>query len=82
MLKSGGPQMIILYVFGESEGARDKTAAMKGFGPGDCLCEWQHQIGEDNFKTYKESFKAAMLKYPDGTPLPVGEGGGDDDDDW
>lgn len=69
LLKSGGPNMVVLYVFGESEGTRDKTAAMKGFTEGDCLCEWQHQIGEDKFKTYKESFKASMLMYPDGKAL-------------
>jgi len=82
MLKSGGPPMIITYVFKDGEGTKEKAAAMKGFGPGDCVCEWQHQIGEDKFKTKRETFKAAMLKYPDGSPLPAGGGGDDDDDDW
>jgi len=81
-LKSGGPDMIITYVFKDGEGSREKFAAMKGLGAGDVTCEWQHQIGEDKFKTLKESFKAAMLVYAEsGKPLPAG-GGGDDDDDW
>ena len=81
MLKSGGPHMIITYVFKDSEGSREKFAAMKGLAAGDVTCEWQHQINEDTFKTKKESFKSAMLVYADGTPLPASEGGGDDDDD-
>ncbi|BDS09770.1 DUF2158 domain-containing protein [Aureispira anguillae] len=70
-LKSGGPDMIIIYVFQDGEGSRDKLGAIKGFGPGDVTCEWQQQINEDNFKNKKESFKAATLVYTDGTPLPV-----------
>lgn len=70
-LKSGGPDMIIIYVFKDEEGSREKLAMIKGFGPGDVTCEWQHQINEDNFKNKKESFKAATLVYTDGTPLPV-----------
>ncbi len=81
-LKSGGPDLVINYVFSENEGIKEKGAAMKGFVAGDCICEWQMQIGEDKFKTKRESFKAAMLMYLDGTPLPTSEGGGDDDDDW
>ncbi len=81
MLKSGGPLMIINYVFKGGDGTKEKLAAMKGFGEGDCICEWQMQINEDNFKTKKETFKAAMLVYDNGEPLPSGGGGGDDDDD-
>lgn len=80
-LKSGGPDMIITYVFKDSEGSREKFAAMKGLGAGDVTCEWQHQIKEDTFRLMKESFKAAMLVYTDGTPLPAGGGDDDDDDD-
>lgn len=84
-LKSGGPDMVITYVFKDGEGSREKFAAMKGFSAGDMTCEWQHKIGEDKFKTMKESFKAAMLVYQNGTPVGEGGGGGgadDDDDDW
>lgn len=80
-LKSGGPNMIITYVFKDGEGSREKFAAMKGLGAGDVTCEWQHQINQDNFKTIKESFKAAMLVYENGAPLPAGGGDDDDDDD-
>lgn len=81
-LKSGGPKMIITYVFSDGEGSREKFAAMKGMGAGDVTCEWQQEIGEDQFKTKRESFKAAMLIYDNGIPLPSGGGGDDDDDDW
>jgi uncharacterized protein YodC (DUF2158 family) len=80
-LKSGGPHMIITYVFRDTEGSREKFAAMKGMGAGDVTVEWQQQIGEDKFKTKKDSFKSAMLIYADGTPLPSSGGGDDDDDD-
>ena len=81
LLKSGGPPMIIYYVYKDDEGSKEKMGAMKGFGPGDCICEWQHHIDEDNVKVMRESFKASMLIYDDGSPLPVGGGGDDDDDD-
>jgi uncharacterized protein YodC (DUF2158 family) len=80
LLKSGGPLMKIIYVFTDGEGMREKSAAMKGFGAGDCICEWMMQVGEDQFKVKKDSFKAATLMYPDGKHLPPGESGGDDDD--
>jgi uncharacterized protein YodC (DUF2158 family) len=84
MLKSGGPGMMISYVLLDGEGSREKAAALKGFNPGDVVCEWQHQINEDNIKNMRESFKAAMLMYTNGKPLPVGGGSDndDDDDDW
>lgn len=85
LLKSGGPEMIIVYVL-TGEGSREKAAALKGFEVGDVVCEWQHIIAEDKIKTMKETFKAATLKTIDGTPLGGGGGGGgdddDDDDDW
>ncbi len=69
VLKSGGPEMIINHIFGDTEGSKDKAAAMKGFAEGDCSCEWQEQIGEDKFRSKKESFKAVMLKDVNGRPL-------------
>ncbi len=81
ILKSGGPNMVITYVFKDSEGAREKSAAIKGFKAGDVICEWKHYIDDSNFKTHKETFKAAMLINEDGSPLPSDGGGGDDDDD-
>lgn len=74
-LKSGGPDMIITYVYQDNEGAREKMALMKGFNAGDVFCEWQHVINEDNIKVKKESFKAATLVYTDGSLVPVGEAG-------
>jgi|VirMetMinimDraft_7_1064189.scaffolds.fasta_scaffold72946_2 uncharacterized protein YodC (DUF2158 family) len=66
-LKSGGPDMVITYVYQENEGSREKHATMKGFGPGDVACEWQQVINEDNIRTKKESFKAATVVYLDGS---------------
>lgn len=65
-LKSGGPDMVITYIYQESEGSREKLAAMKGFGPGDLACEWQQVINEDNVRTKKESFKITTVVYADG----------------
>ncbi|CAA6804883.1 MAG: Unknown protein [uncultured Aureispira sp.] len=65
-LKSGGPDMVITYVYQETEGSREKMALMKGFGPGDLACEWQQVINENNVRTKKESFKAASVVYLDG----------------
>lgn len=70
-LKSGGPDMVIIYVYKESEGVKEKMAAMKGFGPGDVQCEWQQVINEDNIRIRKESFRSAMLVYQDGTLVPT-----------
>ncbi len=61
MLKSGGPEMVISYVLNSGEGSREKAAAMKGFNPGDAVCEWQHQIAEDKIKNMRETFKSGML---------------------
>lgn len=66
-LKSGGPDMIITYVYKDTEGMKEKMAALKGFEAGDVQCEWQQIINEDNVRTKKESFKAAMLVYNDGS---------------
>ncbi|WMX13460.1 MULTISPECIES: DUF2158 domain-containing protein [unclassified Aureispira] len=68
-LKSGGPDMVITYVYQENEGSREKLALMKGFGPGDIACEWQQVINEENIRTKKESFKAATVVYLDGRPV-------------
>lgn len=65
-LKSGGPDMIITYVYQETEGTREKMALMKGFNAGDVTCEWQQVINEDNIRTKKDSFKAASIVYLDG----------------
>lgn len=70
-LKSGGPDMIVVYVYQDNEGMREKMAAMKGFNPGDVQCEWQQVINEDNIRTRKESFKTAMLVYTDGRSVPT-----------
>jgi uncharacterized protein YodC (DUF2158 family) len=72
-LKSGGPDMIITYVYKDNEGTREKMALLKGFNPGDVMCEWQQVINEDNVRIKKESFKAATLIYADGSLVPVGE---------
>jgi uncharacterized protein YodC (DUF2158 family) len=68
-LKSGGPDMVITYVYQETEGTREKMALMKGFNAGDVVCEWQQIINEDNIRTKKDSFKATTVVYLDGRPV-------------
>jgi hypothetical protein len=86
VLKSGGPDMSVTYVLKGGEGAREKAAAMKGFGKGDVVVEYQETDVNGNTRRVVQSFKAATLVDVNGNPL-VGGGGGkkkkdDDDDDW
>ena len=83
ILKSGGPDMIITYVIMGSN-TRDKAAMMKGFKKGDVICEWQQEQKNGKMKGVRQTFSAAMLKYPDGTAVAEAsdDDDDDDDDDW
>ena len=88
VLKSGGPDMTVTYVLRGGEGAREKAAAMKGFGKGDVVVEYMQLDNEGNGRRMVQTFKAATLVTIDGNPLGGGGGGkkkkddDDDDDDW
>lgn len=68
ILKSGGPEMVVDYVF-QGDGTREKAAALKGFQEGDMGCSWQQILPNGSTKVMRESFKAATLKFPDGSPV-------------
>jgi uncharacterized protein YodC (DUF2158 family) len=62
MLKSGGPEMVVLRIIGESErhAKMDELLKMKGYGDDDVYCQWI--IDERSNKTKKHAFKLCMLK--------------------
>ncbi len=71
MLKSGGPEMTVEYIF-SGEGTREKAAALRGFQEGDMVCTWEMITIKDEQETRKlmrETFKAATLKNADGTAM-------------
>ncbi|MEM7104632.1 MAG: DUF2158 domain-containing protein [Bacteroidota bacterium] len=62
MLKSGGPEMTILRVIGETENNRmDEAMRMRGYDDGDVLCDWE---SENSTTRPRKVFKAVMLMDP------------------
>ncbi|MGK0388899.1 MAG: hypothetical protein ACI94Y_001632 [Maribacter sp.] len=62
VLKSGGPEMTILRIIGESErhAKMDELLKMKGYSDDDVYCQWM--IDERSGKIKKDAFKLCMLK--------------------
>lgn len=62
MLKSGGPEMMVLRIIGTSErhAKLDELLKMKGYDDDDVYCQWV--IDESSGKTKKHAFKLCMLK--------------------
>ncbi len=67
-LKSGGPDMVVEYVF-QDDGSREKAAALRGFAEGDVVCTWQHTLPTGSSKVMRETFKAATLVDDTGNPI-------------
>ncbi|MEM6724306.1 MAG: hypothetical protein AAF598_09725 [Bacteroidota bacterium] len=69
ILKSGGPEMTIVRVIGETDGNKmDEVMKMRGFDDDDALCEFINQKS----KPERAAFKAVMLRSAD-EPSPVEE---------
>jgi len=62
MLKSGGPELLVLRVIGASErhAKLDEIVKMKGYADEDVYCQWV--VDERSGKSKEHAFKLCMLK--------------------
>jgi len=62
MLKSGGPELLVLRVIGASErhAKLDELVKMKGYADADVYCQWV--VDERSGKAKEHAFKLCMLK--------------------
>ena len=62
MLKSGGPELLVLRIIGASErhAKLDEKVKMKGYADEDVYCQWV--VDERSGKSKEHAFKLCMLK--------------------
>ncbi|MEM6723732.1 MAG: DUF2158 domain-containing protein [Bacteroidota bacterium] len=76
VLKSGGPEMTVVRVIGQTEGNKmDEVMKMRGFDDDDLLCEFINQKA----KKERAAFKAVMVRDAS-TPVAPPEDTSEDDD--